>query len=196
MIVTTTECKTLLNITSTIYDTLIASYLSTVESDIFQYTGHRWHDAYHWLYDDGIVFSSTAKTITLSSDSTSSFLSEYFAGDTIDIVNSYHNNRTFSIASITSSHILVVNETAIKNESSTNYDLSTYIYRCNFPDYLKMIASKMIWYLCQNTTTVTGDIASESLGSYSVSYRDNGMSQYGTYPNALISGLKRKVGTW
>jgi len=72
MILTTTEVHAILNVSTstTTYDTLIDYYIPIVTEDVMQIANHRYHDAYHWIYDDGLTFS-TGSTITLQSDSRS-----------------------------------------------------------------------------------------------------------------------------
>ncbi len=197
MILTTTSCKALLNISTSIttYDTLISDYISFVQSDIIEISGHNWHDAGHWFYDSYLSFSSSNGTITLNSNSTINLNNEFQIGNTIDIQNSYHNSGLYTISSIASSHIMSIKENLI-NENSTDFAITTYLYRCYFPLYLQKIAAKMVWFNVQNTTSVNGDIVSESLGGYSVSYRNYNTKGFGLYPANLIAGIKRKAGSY
>jgi hypothetical protein len=199
MIITTTEVFSFCGLSTannSSYIIDIEYYIPIITEEISDIANHRFRDSYHWLYDCGLIFASSNKTITLSSNSTESFLMEYASGDTIDIFDSYLNNGYKTVSSITSSHILIVNET-LENEKSTEYNnLKTYIYKCFFPNYLKKIASKMVLYSIQNMNIFNGDIASESLGGYSRSYRVNDARSYGLYPINLISGIKKKTGSW
>jgi len=195
MLLSTTECYAILGLSTSVDYPLIDVYIPFVLDDIVQIANHRFHDAYHWLKDDGLYFSSTGKTITLDSDSTYSYYNEYSTGDTIDVMRSYLNNGFYTVSSITSSHILVVEESLI-NEYSTTYDIESIIYRCDFLSNIKRIAARMIWWNIQNTTATQGDIASESYGARSVSYQNSGRGSYGLYPTSLISGISRKAGSW
>jgi hypothetical protein len=197
MVLNITECKMLLNISTAIttYDAQIETLIPFVQDDICAIANHRFHDAYHWLKDDGLFFSSTAKTVQLSTDSTCSFYNEYSTGDTIDVDISYKNNGFYTISSITSSHVLVVSESLI-DEYSTTYEINTIIHRCDFPGNIKRIAARMVWWNVQNTQVTQGDIASESYGARSVSYRDTGKGSYGLYPASLTAGITKKAGSW
>lgn len=191
MLMTTAECKSLLNITTTTYDSLIDTYIPFVWKDITRYTNNNYVQRKLSSYQ--LVFS-TNKTITIEATSTYDFTKEFLAGDTILIDNSYLNDNFYTL-STRSTHVLTVNE-SINAENSTDYQITSYIYRCSIPDEVKLIASKMVLFNIQNTTTVDGGIASESYGGYSVSYRDNGNPQFGLYPQALLSGLKRVTKIW
>jgi hypothetical protein len=195
MMMTTTEVYTLLGLSTSVntYANSITAQIPYVFSDIVEIVNHRYHDAYHWIWNDYMIFSSSNKTITLGNNSTYNFLTEFSTGETIDVISSYNNNGFYTINSITSSHIIVVDESLI-NENSTDYAIQTYIYRCFIPDNVKRIASKMIWYNVKNSDSFQ-QIASESLGSYSVSYVNSGKNN-GLYPESLISGLKKKAGSW
>lgn len=191
MLMTTAECKSLLNITSTTYDSLIETYIPFVWKDITRYTNNNYVQrnirSYQWSF-------STSKTITIEVTSTYDFTKEFLAGDTILVDKSYLNDNFYTI-STRSTHVLTVNE-SINAENSTDYQITSYIYRCSIPDEVKLIASKMVWFNVLNTTAVNGGIASESYGGYSVSYRDNNNPQFGLYPQALLSGLKRVIKLW
>jgi len=198
MILTSTEVKAYLNISTSVttYDTLINYYIPVVTDEIADISNHRYRDAYHWVWNDYLVITSSNKTFTLGDASTFSFLQEFSTGDTFDLIGSYNNDGYYTIATISSSHILTVDESII-SENSTTYAIKPYMYRCKWTNDVKKIASKMIWWNVQNTTSVNGDITSESLGSYSVSYaRGNTAISYGLYPSNLISGLKTKAGSY
>lgn len=197
MIITTTECKALLNISTSVttYDSLIETYIPYVTDDVCAIANHRFHDAYHWIRNDYMTFSSSAKTITLGDNSTYSFYAEFQDGDTIDVISSYNNNGFYTIDTISSSHVMSVSESLI-DENSTDYTILTYIYRCDFPGNIKRIASRMIWWNVKNTQATQGDIASESFGARSISYRDTGKVGYGLYPASLTAGITKKAGSW
>jgi hypothetical protein len=197
MLLTSTEVKAILGLSTSVntYDRQIDYYIPIVAEDIAEITNHRFHEAYHWVEDDGLTITSSNDTITLDSDSTYSFFKEFSIGDTIDICGSYFNDGYYTISSITSSFILIVSE-PLKAENSTDYDILTYIHKCKYNNSIKAIAAKMIWYKIQNSTNVYGEIASESLGAYSVTYKDSGVASFNGYPNSLISGLKRVGRAW
>ena len=197
MLMTTSEVYSLLGLSTSVttyYDN-IEMYIPFVLWDICEISNHKYHDAYHWLWNDHMNFSSSNQTITLGTNSTYSFYNEFTEGETIDVISSYNNNGFYTIDTISSSHIMKVSESLI-NENSTDYAIVTYIYRCLFNQNVKRIAAKMIWYNVQNMQMTQGDIASESLGSYSVSYNRRDAGGIGLYPASLISGLKKRVGIW
>jgi hypothetical protein len=191
MLMTTTECKSLLNITSTVYDSLIETYIPFVWKDIVRYTNNNYIQRKISSYQ--FVFS-TSKTITIENTSTYDFTKEFLPGDTILVNRSYLNDNFYTV-STRSTHVLTVNE-PINAENSTDYQITSYIYRCSIPDEVKLIASKMVWFNISNSTNFNGSIASESYGNYSASYRDSGNSGSGIYPQALLSGLKRVTKIW
>lgn len=198
MIVNSTEVKAYLNLSiySTIYDTSIDRFIPVVQENIINIANHRYRDAYHSFNNEYVTFSSTAKTITLGGNSTVNYQEKYKTGDTIDIYNSYYNDGFLTITAVNSSYSITVSENII-DENSSNYDRNVYFYRCHFDRSIKAIASKMVWYNITNSTNINGNIQSESLGNYSVTYAKdaNIVSQFG-YPDSIISGIKRKVRAW
>jgi len=196
VILTSTEVVLYLGLStaSTDYDK-IATFIPVVQDDILQITGSFYNDPYRWVIQDKLEFSSTAKTITVHSESTVDWTQKVQPGNTVYIQNSWWNeNSGFKTVSTRTTSVLTVDENLV-DEKSTDYAIRTKISRCDFPESVKRIAAKMVWYNVQNADAVNGDLNSESYGGYSVSYKDgsNGYS-YGTYPGNLIAGLKKQAG--
>ena len=197
MILNSTYCKALLGISTAVntYDQLIDIYIPVVSEDLANYAGHRFHDAYHWLFNDYMVFKSSDSSITIS-NSTFSFYDEFTAGDTIDILNAYKNKGYKTIATIASSHSITVTEPII-SENSTTYQTRPYLYKCFWESNIQRIASKMVYWNCKNSDNFSADIRSESYGGHSVTYGgDSGAKSFGMYPDNLLTGIKRKAGSW
>lgn len=200
----TSDVKNYLNISSTIttYDDDIAVFIPIVLHDIVAYTNNNYLDPYHYAQSFEVVFASTG-TITLESDSTSDWNKLVQSGETVYVHNAWFNNdKFFSIGSISSSFVLVVNETPVSESSSDFLDIRkrsnwVTISRCYFPEDIKYTGAQMVWYKLRNSTNIQGDnITSESLGDYSHSFRDSGKAGFRGYPQATLDTLKRVMPIW
>jgi hypothetical protein len=194
MILASSEVKAFMNVStsSTSYDDLISLYIPVVANQIAEISNHWYHDQKRRVSQYNLLFSSN-KTITIGSGSTVDWTIKFQPGDTIHIVNAYWNqNNGFKTVSTRTTSILTLEE-SISTENSTDFNLTTEIHGCYFPDSIKKIAAGMIWFNVNNPDTLEGDKGSEGYGGYSVSWKDTGKEGYGTYPRSLISGLKKVV---
>ena len=166
-----------------------------LQDDIKTITGSFYNDPYRWVAQNDLTFSSTGKTVIVATDSTIDWTQKVQPGDTIYIQGAWWTlNNGFKTVSTRTTSILTLDENLV-DENSTNFAVTTYIYRCDFPESVKRIAAKMVWYNVENANAVNGDLNSESYGGYSVSYKDgSGGYSYGIYPGNLIAGLKKQVG--
>ena len=196
-----TEVKSYLGLStaSTTYDTDISIYTPIVWEDIKAITNNKFEEAYHWFQDDELVISSSNKTITIDTASTNDFNRLVQVGDTIQVSKTWFNDGSYSVASFTT-HVLTVNESLI-DENSTDYQITSFIFRVDVPNWVKAVGAKMIWYSLNNKTNVSGkDVKSERYGDYSVTYGTGdkaSVGSYGGYPRSLINSLAkvRKVRT-
>ena len=201
VLLNTTDVKAFLNLStsSTTYDTAIALYIPVILDDIVAYTRNKFFESNHWVDNTGFVVSSSNVTITLPSDSTSNWEKELQADDTIYLNGFWFNDGYYSVSSLTTS-VITTNE-ALIDESSTDYAIRSIVHRCKFPDYVKAIGARMIWFKIGNSTNVQGgDITSESYGGYSRTYSGVGSAEgtgsFGGYPSNILSGLKRVAKLW
>lgn len=172
MIISSSNLKTLLKITTSDYDSLIALEIPIVQEAILNYTKNKFKtDVYKRL--NTISFSGTS---ILDSSSSLGDLNE---GDYCIEGSSY--NDGFVTVNIVGDSVLNTIE-SLETETPTNYITLT---RVKFPKDLGLICAKMIDY---NLRTKHG-IKSESFSRYSVAYDNDGSTFLAGYPDSLISGL-------
>lgn len=174
MIITTSNLKTLLKITSSDYDSLIALEIPIAQEAILNYVKNKFKtDVYKRL--NTISFLGNA---ILDS---SSNLGDLNTGDYC-IEGSNYNNGFVTVNAV-SSGVLGTIET-LETEATTDYITIT---RIKFPKELGLICAKMIDY---NLRTKHG-IKSETFSRYSVTYDNDGSTFLAGYPDSLISGLTK-----
>ena len=193
--ISTTQCKNYLRIpsTNTTYDSAIEEFIPYVLEDIVGITNNEFKEPYRRVYDDGFVFSSSDNSITLDGNTTWAWNDFFKAADTVIIQNSRWNDNYYSVNS-SSSSVLIVNEDIV-SENSTDFEDTAYIWRCEFPDYVKKIGARMVWFSINNSTAMNTDIQSQSLGNHSYSLNvASGSGSFSGYPSGMIKGLKKVAG--
>jgi hypothetical protein len=173
MIVTVANCKTLLGITSSTYDSLLALEIPMIQEAIIQFLKR--------YFKSDLDYSS--KTISFSgttiSDSASQFNVEGLLIGDYMIQGSKYNDG-FVTVSVVASGALTTSETLVTETAGETILLT----RVVFPKELQLIASKMVGY---NIFNKYGAI-SESISRYSVTYGQAQNNILG-YPDSLTGGL-------
>ena len=181
VLVATSYVKLYTGIITTDYDYLIENLVPTVLEDIVEYCNNNFVNSTQYWRTDKISFSSNS-TITISD--TSMPLDYYWkSGDKILVLGSIFNDGYYSISTVASSS-LSINESISSESSSTGKIFS--LHKVDYPKDLPVIASRMIKHTI--TTLDDSNIASESLGDYSVSYVEVGAN---SYPQSIIKGLDK-----
>jgi hypothetical protein len=193
VLVSTTDVKQFLQITTTTYDTLIDAYIPIVVEDISDYCNQFFTQSWRIFSGPDFDFSSTALTITDSNDTTTDFAEELQTTDTIRVFNSQFNNEYFTVSAI-SANVLTVNESYINDESTSNNQIT--ISRVEFPKPLQVIASEMIGHKIQNTDiTFNKGVSNKRIGDFSISYSGNSGNYVNvgsnSYPQSIVSGLNK-----
>lgn len=192
MIATLAEIKAFLQITATTHDTLMQTYIPIVENDIFDYCNNRFV-AIDSNYNNLISYS--AQTFVFAADGTitdsdSGFVTAGFVtGDNINITGTKRNNGNFTASTVAAGTITIDSlETFVAEDQGTN--TTPEIALVQYPKSLKPIVAQMVGYYVYNINTERGNITSETLGQYSVSYSKR-LETVGAnmYPTNIISGL-------
>lgn len=174
MIISLSNLKTLLKITTSDYDSLINLEIPIVQEAILNYTKNKFKtDIYKRL--NTISFSSTS--ILDSSNS----LGDLHEGDYCIEGSNY--NDGFVTVNLVGDGVLNTIE-PLEAEAATSYIAIT---RVKFPKDIGLICAKMIDY---NLRTKHG-VKSEAFSRYSVTYDSDGSSFISGYPDSLISGLSK-----
>jgi hypothetical protein len=191
------ECKKLLGITDNKYDESISLLIPLVQADIGDYCNNTFCDTTIYRQSDAALAFVRGSTVTATTQAdritdAESWLSTsgFRAGHDI-FVSGGSNSGFHTLAAVAAGTLTLTSTGEIEDQSQVVYhrhpgEIS--ITRVKWPPGLKPIAAKMVWTLIDKPTQ--GDIKSESVDDYSVTYAGNH-----AYPERVISGLRqyRKV---
>ena len=176
-LMTAAEVKTFLRITASTYDTLISTYIPLIEEDICNYLNTWFQDrAIYVEYSAGLAFTrgNTATATTQAdyvTDDNSNFTTAGFAAGMDIAVDGGANHGLFTIASKTTA-VLTMTSTGVfvsqDQDASYNTVGTIRISRVKWPEALKPIAAKMIWY--QIDKSKPDGAISERIDDYSITY--------------------------
>lgn len=187
MIATLTEIKTLLDISVSTYDNKIKLNMPIVEQFICNFCKNNFVDysntvpSYPRVYiqSDEISFVNSTNSLDSSTLDLSSY--KLAVGDNLRVYGSYHNNKVFTISSISSTSIVFEDVNTVKDE---DYSEFITLARIIYPEDLKKVYAFMINYNL-NKDNLKG-LKSETILGYSYTLSDNNKSGY---PDSAISEL-------
>lgn len=185
-IMSTTEAKSLLGISSTDYDEQIGTLLPIVIQEFFDYTNNWFNNNAVRIVDSQITASSSAYTFVLSATNFSTY--GFVSGDEIRVRNSRRNDGFYTALTVSSATITVASSSVsvatnyIKNESEN--EATWIINKIDVPQSVKPVLAAMIKYKIDYPL---GHVQSESLGEYSVTYGGQG------YPQGIQQALNKYV---
>lgn len=171
-ILSTTEVKTYLGITSTEYDNQIAAYLPMCIQEFFDLTNNYFFNYAVRIANAGIVASSSDRTLIIEGTNFSTY--SFQSGDEIYVNNSARNDGFYTAQTVSSATITVASSSVsvatytLRNESTN--EKSWTITKIDVPANIKFLLSQMIKYKIDNPMGVP---VSESLGDYSVNFGNN-----------------------
>ena len=179
-IISTTEVKTYLNITSTTYDTLISAYIEPCMYDVFDYTNNYFENNAVRLTTSQFTFSTTG-TIVVDGTNFSTF--SFQDDDDIRVIDSKRNDGIYIAESVSSATLTISTEysygTTLKEEEE---EAQVTIVKVDMPVSLKPIIAQMIKFKIDHPL---GTPKAESLGDYSITY--GGFD----YPHSIASALNK-----
>lgn len=191
-LLTTAEAKTFLRITDTTYDTLIAEYIPLIEEDICYYLDNWFQDRVIFVdhaaglaFNRGNTATDTVEADTITDDNEDFSTAGFAAGMDIAISGG-SNYGIYTLASVSSGTLTLTSTGEIVDQdqgASYNTVGSVRISRIVWPDAIKPVAAKMIWYQIDHNKP-DGAI-SEKIDDYSVTYV-NGKA----YPMQLLEQLR------
>lgn len=158
--VTTTEVKSLLQISITTWDSYITSILLIMPDWIIDYCNNHFLNSELYYTANTLTFAS--QTIT---DSASGFVTAGFVADMEIYIEGSDNNDGHYIINTAAAGSLVVKNKTFTAESSS--EVIT-ICQVRYPEGLKLAVASIIGYLL--SIGKSQNVASESTGDYSVSY--------------------------
>jgi ATP-dependent helicase/DNAse subunit B len=195
MVATLAEIKVLLGLSDTTKDALITANMPLVENAIISYCKNDFVEYNQltpgmprvFIQTDNIRFVSGTNSVDRTD--TSIDLSSYklAVGDNLKIYDSYHNNKVFTIKTITADSIVFESVNTVKAEDNSEW---VTIARVVYPEEIKRVYSMMINYNL-NKSNLSG-LESESILGYS--YKISPSNIYG-YPDAFMGELSpyRKI---
>ena len=186
-----TEVKSILGVTSTAADSQIATLIPYVENDIIDYCNTAFQDPV--IYHDGgaIAFvrgdtgaASSADRIT---DDYDYFTTCGFRAGMDIFVEGGSNHGLYTLAAVTTDQLTLTSTGSIEDQDQSTFHNSPgniKISRVNWPTALKVVAAQMVWHLVSNPQP--DNIQSERIDDYSVTFI-NGHA----YPGRIEAALSK-----
>jgi len=176
MILSTTEVKSFLGITSTTYDNQISALLPICVDEFFNFTNNWFHNNRVKINSWNISATSSNQVIGISGTNFSTY--HFASGDVIHIEESARNDGFYNVQTVASTIMTLLQS----SDGAATYTLAGelegesqwIVTKIDIPVGVKFIISQMIKYKIDYPTGVP---LSESLGDYSVSY-GNGFTGY------------------
>lgn len=184
-ILTTTEVKTYLQITSTEYDNLISAYLPMCLTEFFDLANNYFDNNAVRVANVAITASSSDNTLIIDGTNFSTY--SFLSGDEIHVRNSKRNDGFYTATSVSSATITVasssVSVATFTLRSELVNEAEWTITKMDVPTSVKPLISAMIRYKIDNPL---GLPQSESLGDYSVTYGGKGTG----YPDNITNIIR------
>ena len=184
MILSTTEAKTYLQITSTDYDTLISAFIPVAIQDFFEYTNNYFDNNAFRVVSADVTASSSEMTMVLGNTNFSTY--SFVDGDDFRVRNSKRNDGYYIADSVSSATLTVVGSSVYIGTSvlkdETALEAEWIINKIDVPISVKPLLASMIKFKIDHPI---GTPQSESLGDYSVTYGG------GPYPESIMKDMSK-----
>lgn len=187
MIATLSEIKTLLGISGTTQDAKIKLNMPIVENFICSFCKNDFVEYAHTtpsyprvcIQSNELEFTNNTNSL----DSTTLDFTDYriAAGDNLRVYGSFHNEKVFTISSITANSIVFEDVNTVKDENYSDY---LTVVRVIYPEDLKKAYAFMINYNIK-ADSYKG-LQSETILGYSYTLSPNNKT---SYPDSVISEL-------
>lgn len=186
------DVKTILNLTTSEYDARIAYLLPLVEKDIIEYLGNAFKDGYVYRESSSYLtfVRGNSDTNDYITDDEQEFIEKGFSS-TMDIVVEggganvgYYHLSSASTGTLKTDDYGVFVDQAQNDTVDDNYVGTIRISRVKWPRELRLVAAKMLWHLMDKPKT--DDVQSERIDDYSVTYAGSN-----EYPTRVIKGLDK-----
>ena len=168
-IISTTECKSYLSITSTLYDTQIGFLLPICVSEFFEFTNNWFHNNAVKIRSWNIAATSSNQALVISDTNFSTY--NFQSGDVIHVQNTVRNDGYYNAGTVSSATITLTqssdNVATFTLRGEAVEESGWIITKMDVPDSVKFIIAQMVKYKIDYPS---GLPVSESLGDYSVNY--------------------------
>jgi len=198
MILTLDECKVILGIEGNTYDEKIRQFIPYVQDDLIYYCNNAFADATIFVADSGSLnfYRGATATGTTSPDYITDELTRFttigFADNMDIVVVGGANTGVYALASVSSDVMKTKSTGEFVDQKQTAYHHwpgRITISRVVWPKSVKLVAAKMVWHLIESPKVRSGEVKSESIDDYSVTYVDQAAAGLHMYPKALINSL-------
>lgn len=184
MIITRQEVKDLLSLNVDNYDTLIDAMIPITQDFIIKYTNNYFEVLTDTIYIQSNTISFVPGTNPSIHDSQNNFIVCGFVDGThIRVKGSKNNDGIYFVDTVEAGKLTLSNLDEL-NPESEDRNVLVEITLVKFPRGLKLTTANMINYQIQQQTTKS--ISSESLGDYSVSYKNTN-----SYPDNILKELNQ-----
>lgn len=170
------EIKTMLQITSTEYDSKIQSYIPVITDNIISHcNNHFLNPHFDYFLSSNIVFDDSKIQLTNIGNY------ELVAGDYIRVYGSLRNDNTFLIGSVSTDYLTI--DSTFNSIENEDLNKSVLISLCKYPQALKLTFSQMVGYKLEN---YKAGIVSKQIDDYSYTLEKDLVSGY---PKSIMSDL-------
>ncbi len=174
-IITSAQCKSLLQITANTYDTLIAALIPLVQMRVCRYTNNSFTDANIQLNTNTISLTASDFSNPLSLvygtvlDSSNSFIDSGFAsGNDVKVLGTKSNDGIFTASTVASGQLTL---SALDNITAETFGDMITITKVVFPQDIQLDVANLINYYITKQGKL---VKSESLpGGYSASFKSD-----------------------
>lgn len=190
-IITYTEAKSILGVTSTQTDTQLATIIPYVEEDIIDYCNHGFEDPVIFHEGGSLAFVRGDTGVATSADR---ILDDYdyfstagFRAGMQIFVEGGSNAGIYTLAAVTTDKLTLTCTGTLEDQDQSTYHRSPgaiKISRVRWPKGLKPVAAQMAWHLISDPQPTF--VNSENIDDYSVTFAGEH-----AYPKRIIHGLNK-----
>lgn len=178
MIITRSEVKALLSISSVDYDSFIDLNIPMAEQAVCDYCNSDFIDKqFDYFSSSAVSFINSNNSINLTNIGNKKIV----ANDTIRVYGSLRNDQVFTVDTVNTNSLILNSIDTITDEDEGE---GIFISKVKYPVPLKFIVSKMIKYNIDRLTKEQG-VKSEKIDDYNITYEDN----VNGFPTSIMNQL-------
>lgn len=189
MIITLSQAKALLQITSVTYDTVIQSLIPIVQDDVIRYCNTAFQDRY--IFSEGTALATVRgdpDTITDSEENWVNYgflekMSIYIEG------GAGTNMGAYDVASVAVGTLTLTSVNQLIDQDIDDTDAQSFsslrVSRIHWPVGIELPAAQMVWFQVKNIKQ--DDVKSERIDDYAVTYGDS----QSAYPDRILQSLNK-----
>ncbi len=189
MIITLSQAKALLQITSVTYDTVMQSLIPIVQDDVIRYCNTAFQD--RSIYSEGSALATVRGDPDTITDSESNWANYGFlTGMTVYIEGGGGTNMgAYDVASVAAGTLTLTSVNQLIDQDIDDTAAQPFnilrVSRINWPAGIELPAASMIWYQVKNVKQ--DGVKSERIDDYAVTYGDSRAA----YPDTVLQSLNK-----